>query len=455
MKFLKDLIQRCHERHKNPLRQRKTVVAPALYNMGYPYHFTVYCAHRYPILLTDLEAANVSFMPIGQAPDNDHGPRTLGGESFLKRQGIQDWGMRRWHASWGIQIYTGVPSEFDGARWHDFDFTYQALCAAPDAIFTCIEALVDAVPNPLLTMSKSGGLRFSYRVPDYLHPNTEKAKHYIYKHIPTSDNSDQRDLYLEVFGEEGYNRWDARYEILLGNLLDPPVVDKEVVFAPIDALRAALHEPAPEKITQEQTATEVPFSLGTYNLDLAKDTLVKQGFSYVRQDNGSHLWKPPNSEVDGNHVLLWENEGTVWLRASTPDIGLPTVSTPITDIWNDIGIIPLIPLVGPPVSDKVRIVQEGKLSPLAIKRPSPVLSKSEQTEKIYGALEKNGAQIQDIFHRTDRILGLIAETGTEKHYKTVSHVSKSSATCVNMPTFKLAEKLENLYQNQNFPFSKR
>lgn len=407
------------------------------------------------MLLTDLEAANISFMPIGQAPENDHGPRTLGGESFSKRRGIQDWGMRRWHASWGIQVYTGMPSELDGARWHDFDFTYKAICAAPDAILTCIETLVDAVSNPLLTLSKSGGLRFSCRVPDYLHPNTEKAKLYIYKHTPTSDNSDERELYLEIFGEEGYNRWDARYEILLGNLFDPPIIEKEVVFAPIDALRAALHEPASEEITQEQIAAEVPLSLGSHNLDLAKETLVKRGFSYVRQDNGYHLWLPPNSKVDDGYISLWENEETVWLRALTADIGLPTQSTPITDIWNDTGIMPLTPLAGTPMSDKVCIVREGRLSPLAIKRPSPVLSKSQPIEKVYRTQKKNGVQIQEIFDRTDRILGLITETGKKKHYDAVSHASNDGSVCLNVPTYKLAEKLETRYQSRDFPLSKR
>ena len=455
MDSLKNHIQRCHQRSKNPLRQRKTVVAPALYNKGYPYHFTVYCAYKYPMLLADLEEAGISFMPIGQAPENDHGPKTMGGERFLKRQGIQDWGMRRWHASWGIQVYTGIPSERDGARWHDFDFTYKAICAVPDAILTCIEALVDAVPNPLLTLSKSGGLRFSCRVPDYLHPNTEKAKLYIYKHTPTPNNPDQRDVYLEIFGEEGYNRWDARYEILLGNLFDPPVIDKEVVFAPIDALRAALHEPDLQKITKEQITTKVPFSLGSHNLDLAKETLVKRGFSYVRQDNGSHLWTLSHSEVGDKYISLWENEDTVWLQASTPDIGLPTLSTPITDIWDDTGIVPLIPLAGMSTSIKILTVRRGKLSPLAIKRPSPVLAKSEQIEKIYGTPEKNGVQIQDIFDRTDRILGLIAETDTKKHYDAVSHASNGGSACLNVPTYKLAEELETRYQNPDFPLSKR
>ena len=113
---LKNIIERCHERHEKPLRQRKTVVIPSLYNTGYPYQVTVYCAQRYPVLLADLEQANISFMPNGRGPDSDRGPRKFGGERFLKRQGAQDWGIRRWHVSYGIQVYTGMPSEQDTAR---------------------------------------------------------------------------------------------------------------------------------------------------------------------------------------------------------------------------------------------------------------------------------------------------------------------------------------------------
>lgn len=455
MNSLEYLIQRCHERHENPLRQRRTVVTPALYNMDYPYHFTVYCAQRYPILLTDLEEAKISFMPIGQAPDNDRGPRTLGGDRFLKRQRIQDWDMRRWHASWGIQVYTGAPSERDGALWHDFDFTYKAICAAPDSVLTCIETLAEAVPNPLLTMSKSGGLRFSCRVPDYLHPNTEEAKFYIYKHTPTSENLSQSDVYMNISGEESYNQWDARYEILLGNLLDPPIIAKEVVFAPIDALRAVLHEPAPAKMKQEQISPEVPFSLGSHNLDLASKTLVERGFSYIRRDNGTHYWHAAKNKINDSHVLLWESEGTVWLQASASDIGLPTVSTPITDIWDDTGIVPLTPLARMSVSDTILTIREGKLSPLAIKRPSPVLQKSEQSRKIHGTFEKSGVEVENIFEREDRILGLIAETDTKKHHETESYARSGGATCLNLPTYELAEKLESRYQNRNVPLYER
>ena len=295
---LKNIIQRCHQQRKKSLRQRQTKVSPALYK-DYPYHFTVRYARGYAARLYDLEQSGISFMPIGHAPEYDHPPSDFGGERFLKRQRTRDWPPRRWYASWGIQVYTGVPSGRDGAQWHDLNFKYDAICTAPDAVFACIEALVNSVANPLLTLSKSGGLRFSCRVQDYLHPSTEAAKQYIHKHAPTAENPNHRDVYLEFFGAEGYNRWDGRYEILLGNLLDPPVISKEVLFAVIDTLRAALHEPAP--------ALE-------NNLE-------------------------------------------------------PTVQATIVP-----------PSVPAPVDEKVVAVREGKLSPLAIKRPSPMLCKPEDGE---------------------------------------------------------------------------
>ena len=253
--------------------------------------------------LYDLEQAHISFMPIGHAPESDHPPKDFGGERFLKRQRTRDWRPRRWFASWGIEIYTGTPSGRDDAHWHDLDFKYDAISANPDAVLACIERLVNAVPNPLLTLTNSGGLRFSCRVLDYLHPNTEPAKAYIHKHIPTVDHPYHRDVYLEILGDRGHSRWDTRYEILLGNLLDPPIITKEILFTPIDVLRDALHEPAP-----------------------------------LTEDN-------PEPVVHKT---------------------------------------PTVQIVAAPVDEKVIAIREGTLSPLAIKRPSPVLSKLEHEDTVRG-----------------------------------------------------------------------
>ena len=337
---LQDMIARCHHRHEQPLKQQKSIVEPLLYK-GFPYHFRVYCAHRSPVMLQDLEAADISFMPIGQVPGNDRPPRSFGGERFSKRQQATDWETLRWHKSWGIYVYTGIPSAREGAPWHDIDFKYEAIRAAPDAVFACVEALVDAVANPLLVMSKSGGLRFSCRIPGYPHPNTQQARLYIHKHAPTSVNPHQHDTYLEILGEKGYSCWDGRYEILLGDLLDPPMISKEVLFPPIDAFRVALHKPMPQNIQHEESTSDAPYSLGSGKLDLAKEAFFKRGFSYVKQADGFHYWGiRRDGEPNNTEVSLWESEGSVWICASTSDTGLPVETTPITDVWNDTGILP-------------------------------------------------------------------------------------------------------------------
>ena len=432
MNILKDIIQRCHQRREKSIQQRKTVITPALYN-ALPYHFTVYCAYRYPVKLYELEQAEISFMPIGRAPAYESGPADFGGERFLTRQGIEDWEIRQWRGSCGIQVYTGTPSARDGACWHDLNFTYEAVCAAPDAVSVCIQTLVNIVANPLLTITKSGGLRFSCRVRDYLHPNTEAARQYIYKHTPTPENSDQQEVYLEIFGDKGFNRWDGRYEILLGNLLAPPVISKEALFAPIDALRDTLHHPVMlgEKGLQSVVLHHpvAPASLGSHNLDLAKQALIKRGFSYIKQENDSHYWKPPPSDTarDDTHVLLCERDGTVWLRASTSELRIPMEDTRITEIWDDTGILPQTPDVDPFLSNTLLAVRDGKLSPLAIKRPPTMLQKSEGAKKHYEPLENNAVQIQRVFDGTARVHALIAEKGGGKNYSVETYVPNSGA----------------------------
>ena len=453
MNILKDIIQHCHQRREKSLQQRKTVITPALYK-GIPYHFTVYCAHRYPVKLYELEQADVAFMPIGRAPEYESGPTDFGGGRFLKRQGIDDWDIRQWHGSWGIQVYTGIPSAKDSARWHDLNFTYEAVCAAPDAVSVCIETLVNIVANPLLTITKSGGLRFSCRVRDYLHPNTEEARQYIYKHTPTPENSYQQEVYLEIFGDKGFNRWDGRYEILFGNLLDPPVISKEALFAPIDALHDTLHQPV---MLSEKGLRYVvldhpvaPASLGSHNLDLAKQALIKRGFSYIKQENGSHYWKPPDSMRDDRHVSLWERNGTVWIRASTSDLGIPMEDTLITEIWDDTGILPQTPNVDPFLSDTLLAVRDGKLSPLAIKRPSTVLQKSEGAKKDYEPFENNAVQIQRVFDGSARVLALIAEKGTGKSYGAETYVLNDGAISLSA-RFWVAGEAEQRFKKRGVP----
>ncbi len=435
---LTDIIQRCHQRHEDPLRQRKTVAASVLYK-GFPYCFKVYCAHRYSVMLDNLEQADISFMPIGRAPENDRSPIDFGGKRFLKRQRGTDWKTRHWLASWGIQVYTGTPSQRDGAPWHDIDFKYEALCAAPDAVFACVEALVNAVANPLLTMSKDGGLRFSCRIPDYLHPKTPVSKQYIYKHNAASENPHHRDVYLEIFGEEGYSRWDARYEILIGNLLEPPVISEDVLFAPIDVLRAALHEPAPDSESELAPDPIVSPPLESHNLELAREAFLKRDFSYLRQEGNFHHWVRRADTPEDVEMTLWEDTGIVWVRAATPKAGLPTEPTPITEIWGDTGILPPTPPTGLPVSDTILAIREGTLSPLAIKRSRPILQKPETPDE-------RTVQTQNIFDSNARILALTTKTGAATDAHIEAYLRSGGTVCINMANGRFAREAVEYFQ---------
>ena len=248
MDSLKNIIQRCRKKQIRSSRQRKTVVSPA-FHKGF-YHLTVYCAHGYPVLVDDLEHASIACMPLARAPNKIAMPRGFEECTYhYTYKTVRGWGIFQWHASWGLRIYTGALSERDGALWHDLEFTYQAINTAPEAISDCLEALISLTENPLLTMTPSGGLRFSCRITDYLHRKPEQI--YIYKHTPIPENADHRDIYLAISGEDCYTPWDTRHEILLGNLIEPPTLEKEILFNLLDKLKAELHQPAPYPIIEE------------------------------------------------------------------------------------------------------------------------------------------------------------------------------------------------------------
>ncbi len=248
MDSLKTILQRCRKKENTSSRQRKTIISPAFHKQSY--HLSVYCAHGYPMPVDDLEQASIACMPLARVPTEIDMPRGFEECAYhYPYKTIQQWGIFQWHASWGIRIYTGTPSARDGALWHDLEFTNRAIKAAPEAISACIEALINLTENPLLTMTPSGGLRFSCRITDYLQRKSEQI--YIYKHTPTTENAEHRDIYLAISGEDSYTPWDARHEILIGNLIEPPTFEKDVLFAPLDKLKAELHQPASYPIKEK------------------------------------------------------------------------------------------------------------------------------------------------------------------------------------------------------------
>ena len=136
------------------------------------------------------------------------------------------------------------------------------------------------------------------------------------------------------------------------------------------------------------------------------------------------------------------------VRASIPNTGLPMEATHITDIWDDTGILPPVPTTGLPVTDEILAVREAELSPLGIKRPSSMLHKQESENTVYETLEENAVQMQQVFNREARILGLIAEAGGGKSYAAESYVINGGVISLAAKSL-LTKDTEQRFQNRN------
>lgn len=376
---LNKIIKLCHDRKNRMLNQRKTIVLPAGYD-EYPFHFRVYYAHEKSVFLYALEKANISFMPIGRVPFDRAPADWTRSDNYRNRinnrQDAQSWRPRRWFASWGIGIYTGETSGYEDAPWHDIEFTHQAILSAPDAVSACLEALISAVTTPLVTLTKDGGLRFSCRVEQYLHPDTPEAKQYIYERCPMLTNRKHREVYVEVKGDMDYSVWDARYEILMGSLLEPPVISSDVLFGVLGFFRSALHKPV-----------------------LGSDVLPKE--PDIQEFEMEKLYKPLRIDED--------------TATSVPE--------------------------------KMRAIRAGNLSPLAIKRPGPVLTKQPYSEP-------EPFEITDILETDARVVGI--ETGfrhPEENRKIERALLEKEALFLDMPTVEYGESAIQYYERERIPLA--
>ena len=232
--------QRCIQRHKSPLPALKTRVFYHRdgYNKHYPRYAVAYAARK-TINPEKLARAGLGFLPIGKSghcleyytqPNSD--------KDWETSYGVSDWKPKSWRNSYGIQIYTGEPSGY----LTSLDFEYEILRDHPQPFLNTLTQFCALTEKPLLVISKSGGLRFECRTPGYIHSKTDQ------RYVATwNSHHEHKDLYLEILGEKGLSRYDARYEIYTGSLLDIPIIDRHALFEIVDELREQIGEPRPEK----------------------------------------------------------------------------------------------------------------------------------------------------------------------------------------------------------------
>lgn len=241
--ILENLIQRCITRSKQPKHAHKTRYT----RDGY----SIYYANRDGKLQScnprNFGTARLGAMPIAKNGYAIEQYAASVGKDWQTRYGFENWELKSWKQSYGVQVYTGIPSD----SLTDLDFEFDIVRDHPDILLDTLYALLTLTQNPCLTLSKSGGIRYSCRTPGYVHPRVTTDREYIGKW--NQETGKREALYLEIFGDKGLSRWDARYQIITGDLFDLPVIsDVNALFEIIDNLKSKIHRPAPPKKEKSQ-----------------------------------------------------------------------------------------------------------------------------------------------------------------------------------------------------------
>ena len=263
--MIDDLLERCLHRHKNPSESVRT---------RWQHRAVSYAAAK-TINPEKLSRAGLSFLPISKKGNAIERWRA-DGKNWETRYGVQDWKPKSWRESYGIQIFTGKPSEY----LTDLDFEYAIVRDHPEILVSTLQQLCTLVDNPLLVISKSGGVRFSCRTPGYVHQKRDQMAVAVWE-----NHRDHKHLYLEIFGEKGLSRYDARYEIFTGSLLDIPVVDHQALLEIVNELRQQIGTPRPEK------RKSIPKSTPRSEKQVYKTILIVDGLPsdlrWIKRKDGS------------------------------------------------------------------------------------------------------------------------------------------------------------------------
>lgn len=407
---------RCIARSQKPFSPLRTRSSQGVYSVHY--------AASRNINPVELECADLSFLPItksGHCPERWRAD----GKDWESTYGISDWKPKSWRCSYGIQIFTGSPS----GNIMDLDFEFAIIRDYPDVFITTLQQLCALVDNPLLVITKRGGLRFSVRTPGYVHPLREKIA------VATWKNHSEHDrLYLEIFGEKGLSRYDARYKIVSGSLLNIPEVDYRPVLEIVDALREQIGTPKPEKPTSVKLTTPGK-QRGDVSSVKSVDALPSD-LRWVKRSNGSLM--SLRSDYPCQVTEHTQSAGSVQYYKQLNgqiDAFCHNCQQPWIVKHSD-------------CTTRINEIRAGRLSPLAIRRKVVKLARDKHAHVLFDTLTKTGEHISALFRSSVRVLAFRADTGTGKNYETETYAINKGAILVNVPTGALAIDLEKRMQRR-------
>ena len=418
-------LQRCIQRHESPLLALKTRVFHHRdgYQKRYERYAVAYAAGK-TIDPENLSRAALGFLPIG---NNGHCLESYtqpnADKDWETTYGVSDWEPKSWRNAYGIQIYTGSPS----GDLTSLDFEYEIIRDHPQPFLETLTSLCQLTENPLLVISKSGGLRFECRTPGYVHPKTDQ------RYVATWKNHREHEqLYLEIFGEKGLSRYDARYEIYTGSLLNIPTIDPHALFEIVDQLREQIGEPRPEKSAAKPQPTQIPEKrqkTGEVPAVKIVDGLP-EGITWRERKDGS--FESVRGDYPCQVTKHTKSHGAAQYYRQTNgqiDAYCHNCKEPWIVKHSD-------------RTARINEIRAGRLSPLAVNRLPSKLPPMEQFSGIFDTLAKAREKIADILKSSARVFGLRADTGVGKNYESASYVIDGGALLQIVPTSELAAEQE-------------
>ena len=454
---VRQLILDCLDRHENPLRSRKTVMHASKGDMTHPYHPQAFYADNLSIMVTGLEKHGISIVPIhiGGYPIPKF-TEEYGQSAWYTFFTMHHWEFEHWRQSYGFQVFTGKPS----GDWTDLDFEVESVKHHPYETMACLERLCDLTDTPLVTISKSGGIRFSCRTPGYVRPRNDMqyAAEYDPKNLDEHGNPIRLNLFLEIFGDKSLSRWDARYEIVSGTLLSPPVIDYQSLLDAITPFRDEVQvdppkRKKPKKRKAQQSKSEPDQKLqvsGSYNLNnLPKDLQwrrvdpddPKLGLKSKRSDYKCTMTKHRKSQ--GSVQFYKDPKGVVKIFCHNCRKNITIGSyhqserESIAEMIANAPPYEEVPSKEEQRQNMVRRIRSGKESHTALRRPPPVLFQTEDSA-TYSTLEINDEEILAAFEKDKSIILINSETGAGKNYQMENYVLKGGKVIKTTPTTPLA-----------------
>lgn len=417
---LNNLIDRCIDRHKQPKHAQKTRYS----SDGYSTYYAIHDGKLQSANPRDFEAAQLGIMPIGRDGKAIEYYAASVGKDWKTRYGFDDWEVGSWKQSYGVQVYTGTPSDC----LTDLDFEIDIVRDYPELLIATLSDLCDLTTSPLITISKSGGIRFSTRTPDYVHPRTTDDREYIAAYNQETGKRDA--LYLEIFGEKGLSRWDARYEIITGDLFKIPTIDTNALFEIIDNLKDKIHVPPPTKKEKKNHTQQ----------SQSKDKKKRQRPDVQMIDGlpTDITWIPtgePNkyksrrSDYPCNFTKHTKSHGQVQYYQNTQ-------TDETTEFCHN--------------CREWQWIHQPKYRTRKIK-----LHKSG-TQLTLETLQRSRTFLEKVFDSTAKVFGLRADTGVGKNEAAIQHVYKGIKLLLNLPHKNLMHELAARFDKAEItPFAYR